>query len=235
MTANTNITPPRVDFLDPRTGAVSREWYMFFLSLFNLTGSGGSSVNLEDLQVGPPNVLLDEVAGLVDTGDAPNDNFAASIQAQVNALANAFVGTPERPDVLPLDQRINALEQAPVPQPDAYPALAFGTYTPTISNLVNLDSATVSGVWKYSRIGNIVSGSGYINVDPTATGPAQFRATPPIASAFSASTDAAGSATGLGVSGFTYSNAASDLFEVSFTAIATSTHSLCVTYWYEIL
>ena len=29
----TQITPPRVDFLDARTGAISREWYRFLLSL----------------------------------------------------------------------------------------------------------------------------------------------------------------------------------------------------------
>ena len=54
MPSGTNITPPRVPFIDDRTGAVSREWYRFFLSLFQLTGSGGSDVSLLDLQVGPP-------------------------------------------------------------------------------------------------------------------------------------------------------------------------------------
>jgi hypothetical protein len=49
----TNITPPRVAFLDPRTGAVSREWYLFFLSLYNLTGSGTSVVSLDDIQRSP--------------------------------------------------------------------------------------------------------------------------------------------------------------------------------------
>ena len=33
----TNITPPRVPFIDERTGAISREWYRFFLSLFDAT------------------------------------------------------------------------------------------------------------------------------------------------------------------------------------------------------
>lgn len=49
-----NITPPRVEFLDPRTGRISREWYMFFLSLFNLTGSGTTVdgiLELKDQQV----------------------------------------------------------------------------------------------------------------------------------------------------------------------------------------
>lgn len=54
MLSPTQITPPRVDFLDPRTGKISREWYMFLLSLFNLTG-GGTTIDgilqLKDQQV----------------------------------------------------------------------------------------------------------------------------------------------------------------------------------------
>jgi len=36
----TNITPPRVSLIDERTGAVSREWYRWFYSLFTTLGSG---------------------------------------------------------------------------------------------------------------------------------------------------------------------------------------------------
>jgi len=36
----TNITPPRVPLIDERTGAVSREWYRWFYSLFTTVGSG---------------------------------------------------------------------------------------------------------------------------------------------------------------------------------------------------
>jgi hypothetical protein len=50
----TNIPSNRVEFIDSRTGLVSREWYRFFLNLFNLAGSGGNQTSLDDLQVGPP-------------------------------------------------------------------------------------------------------------------------------------------------------------------------------------
>lgn len=50
----TNIPSARVDFIDPRTGLMSREWYRFFLNLFNLTGAGNNPTSLDDLQVGPP-------------------------------------------------------------------------------------------------------------------------------------------------------------------------------------
>ena len=41
MATNINqITAPRVDFLDPRTGKISREWYMFLYNLYTIVGSG---------------------------------------------------------------------------------------------------------------------------------------------------------------------------------------------------
>jgi hypothetical protein len=61
---NVPITPPRVAFIDERTGNVSREWYLFFLSLFQLTG--GSSVSLGDVQKGPPPVTVDEINQTID-------------------------------------------------------------------------------------------------------------------------------------------------------------------------
>ena len=36
----TQITPPRVSLIDQRTGAVAREWYRWFYSLYNITGEG---------------------------------------------------------------------------------------------------------------------------------------------------------------------------------------------------
>ena len=50
----TNIPSNRVEFIDSRTGLVSREWYRFFLNLFNLAGAGGNQNSLDDLQIGPP-------------------------------------------------------------------------------------------------------------------------------------------------------------------------------------
>lgn len=50
----TNIPSNRVDFIDPKTGLVTREWYRFFVNLFNLSGAGGNQTSLDDLQVGPP-------------------------------------------------------------------------------------------------------------------------------------------------------------------------------------
>lgn len=37
---STQITPPRVSLIDERTGAVSREWYRWFYSLYDIVGTG---------------------------------------------------------------------------------------------------------------------------------------------------------------------------------------------------
>jgi hypothetical protein len=36
----TQITAPRVDLVDPRSGLMSREWYRFFYNLYTVTGGG---------------------------------------------------------------------------------------------------------------------------------------------------------------------------------------------------
>jgi hypothetical protein len=50
----TNLPSSRVEFIDTRTGLMSREWYRFFLNLFTLTGSGNNQTSLDDLQLAPP-------------------------------------------------------------------------------------------------------------------------------------------------------------------------------------
>ena len=62
----TNIPAPRTPLTDPVTGLLSREWYRFFLNLFNLTGGGTNPISLEDLQLGPPFATVDEITNSTD-------------------------------------------------------------------------------------------------------------------------------------------------------------------------
>jgi hypothetical protein len=93
----TNITPPRVPLTDPRTGLISREWYLFLLSLFNQTG--GSLVSLEDVQKGPLGETVDANALLsaaqLSSGVLPSD--LAPILTELRALEVAPVYTPQLP------------------------------------------------------------------------------------------------------------------------------------------
>lgn len=83
---NVPITPPRVAFLDPRTGNVSREWYMFFLSLFTL--SGGSNISLDDVQKGPPQLTIDEVIAAIAraNGNLTPAPGTSELQAALDAV-----------------------------------------------------------------------------------------------------------------------------------------------------
>jgi hypothetical protein len=67
----TQIPAPRVEFIDPRTGLMSREWYRFFLNLFTLTGNGSNTISLEDVQLGPATVEVD-IGALVDQSQLAN-------------------------------------------------------------------------------------------------------------------------------------------------------------------
>lgn len=86
------ITQPRVPFLNPETGFVSMPWYLFLLSLSQLTS--GSEVSLGDLQKGPPTLTVDEINAIIDKAagsiDPSQDGLLAQIaelQKQVEALA----------------------------------------------------------------------------------------------------------------------------------------------------
>lgn len=76
----TNITPPRVQLADPNTGLVSREWFRFFQSLFQLTGSGQNDFTLQDLQLGP---------------DADATSLAAVLQTEIQNLSVSPPYTPQ--------------------------------------------------------------------------------------------------------------------------------------------
>ena len=96
----TNITPPRVPLTDPRNGLIAREWYLFFLNLFNQ--SGGSVVSLEDIQKGPPVEPVDVAtllgqAQLDTSGSEAVAAALAKLATDVQALALAPANTPQLP------------------------------------------------------------------------------------------------------------------------------------------
>jgi hypothetical protein len=78
----TNITPPRVQLVDPATGMVNREWYRFFESLFRLTGNGQNTFTLQDLQVSP---------------DSDATSLAAVLQTEIQNLSVSPPYTPQLP------------------------------------------------------------------------------------------------------------------------------------------
>jgi len=88
----TNIPAPRTPVIDPATGLLTREWYRFFLNLFNLTGQGSNPTSLEELQFGPPNLTVDEITEKTKEiipstpSDSPLLSQIAELQKQLDGL-----------------------------------------------------------------------------------------------------------------------------------------------------
>jgi hypothetical protein len=105
----TQLTPPRVALIDERSGAISREWYRFFLSLLTAT-----QTNQEETELTPDATSLitsydavfgTTIQGLESTPDAASASDLAVVQKELQALA---LSPP------PLDElAIRALTPAP--------------------------------------------------------------------------------------------------------------------------
>ena len=124
----TTIPAPRTPLTDPNTGLLSREWYRFFLNLFNLTGAGGSPTSLTDLQVGPPFATVDEVNNSTDVkiqgfATSPSqDGLLAQIaelqkQVQTAELSAEAATNALQAQIMNLSTDVQALASAPAPTP----------------------------------------------------------------------------------------------------------------------
>jgi hypothetical protein len=95
----TALTPPRVELIDPRTGAISREWYRFFLSLLSAT-----QTNQQETSTAPDTsaLLASYDAMLADLAQevqsAPDAASAvSSLSEKVDDLSQAFGVSPQPP------------------------------------------------------------------------------------------------------------------------------------------
>lgn len=61
---NPAIIPPRVDLIDPRTGKIAREWYLYLVNLIDLVNPYGPSTDDLAVQVAFSNDNTSEVAEL---------------------------------------------------------------------------------------------------------------------------------------------------------------------------
>jgi hypothetical protein len=130
----TQLTPPRVAFIDERTGAISREWYRFFLSLLTAT-----QTNQEEVTLGPDAIsllatydaMLAELAQATES--APDCCTAtADVDAKVNNLAQSTASTPpaaSESDIAVIQSQLQALALAPPPKQS--PAPRYGSFYDT--------------------------------------------------------------------------------------------------------
>lgn len=154
----TNIPSSRVDFIDKRTGMISREWYRFFLNLFNLAGAGGNQVSLDDLQIEPP----PQPASSSSTGTVTSVALALP---SIMAVSGSPVTTSGTLTGTLTTQSVNTLFAGPssgaaaVPTFRALttadiPALGITNDTTTATNLFPLFSTATSGALTSVNTGN---------------------------------------------------------------------------------
>lgn len=115
------ITPPRIPFINPETGYVAQPWYLFLLSLNQLTS--GSNITLGDVQKGPPTLTIDEVNAVVDKASAnlapAQDGLVeqiAELQKQINDLEQQPASLLDQ--IAELQKQVESLALTPVPVRD---------------------------------------------------------------------------------------------------------------------
>ena len=184
----TNITPPRVPLIDQRTGLISREWYRFFLNLFQLTGSGQNTTSLTDLQVGPPvpqqedltDIIIDIEAG--KTQPAPG---TSELQAALDVVRQELQTLPPKAveelqqQLITLRQEVQTQRQPDLGsfaalQQDNLPWTIFDTtpeHVPTAIGTVAWDGDTTLGIQMTANVLQPVGEAQYfyIKADSTIT------------------------------------------------------------------
>ena len=100
MTDPLRFVPPRVQLVDPRTGVISREWYLFFQGIFNRIGgaTGESTTDIvaslfEDAGSSETNALLFTTEQALSQYPAVHENTVL-LEGVSRALAQLPPDTP---------------------------------------------------------------------------------------------------------------------------------------------
>lgn len=141
----TQITPPRVALIDERSGAISREWYRFFLSLLTATQTNQEetelATNATSLLASYDAVFGETVQGLESAPDCCSET--ANVDAKVNSLAQATAVTPaagSESEIAVIQSQLQALALAPPPKEFRTPR--YGSfYDTTIQTAAAINTA----------------------------------------------------------------------------------------------
>jgi len=184
----TNITPPRVPLIDQRTGLISREWYRFFLNLFQLTGSGQNTTSLTDLQVGPPVPQQEDLTDIIIDIEAEKTQPApgtSELQAALDVVRQELQTLPPKAveelqqQLITLRQEVQTQRQPDLGsfaalQQDNLPWTTFDTtpeHVPTAIGTVAWDGGTTLGIQMTANVLQPVGEAQYfyIKADSTIT------------------------------------------------------------------
>lgn len=110
----TQLTPPRVALIDDRSGAISREWYRFFLSLLTAT-----QTNQDEVELAP------DATSLIATYDAMLESLAQATETQPEGASTS--------DLAVVQSDLQALALAPPPKQHLTPR--YGSFYDTTTQI----------------------------------------------------------------------------------------------------
>jgi hypothetical protein len=116
-----------------------------------------------------------------------------------------------------------------------YTALKSGTYTPTLTNTTNVAASTPYQC-QWMRVGDIITVSGKVDIDPTVTGATELRLSLPITPGFANDYEAGGTANSsvsAGESAAISAVGSSGVVAVKFIAVDVTNHSYFFTFTYK--
>lgn len=116
ITNPTQLTPPRVAFIDERSGAISREWYRFFLSLLTATQTTQENVDYApsatSLLAAYDATFAGAVQALESQPSSASVDDLAVVQAQLQALESQIAQN----DLGVVQSQLQALALSPPPK-----------------------------------------------------------------------------------------------------------------------
>jgi hypothetical protein len=128
----TNLTPPRVALIDERSGAISREWYRFFLSLLTATQTNQAETeltpNANSLLASYDSVFGDAVQSLASQPASASVDDIAALRTQLQALESR-IAEATAGDIGVLQSELQAL--ALNPPPKQYLTPRYGSFYDT--------------------------------------------------------------------------------------------------------
>ncbi len=137
-----------------------------FEKLFAQTNENTDTIDIS-LAIEVGNALaavVDTLSGVERLADRLDHEPGVDHGAEIASLAARLDHEPPRAD----DELRKAVDGILAQPPPEYlgPVLASGTYTPSLTNVANLDASTAY-VCQYLRVGDTVTVSGRVDVDPT--------------------------------------------------------------------
>jgi hypothetical protein len=114
---NPIITPPRVPLVDPDTGLINRAWYLFFLSLNNVTNAVVDNPDVgpnADSLIASYDAALQALAQNVDTQPLPTD-LSAELTKQIEAAGLVDQSQALLSQIAEMQKQIDALNLLPLP------------------------------------------------------------------------------------------------------------------------